>query len=51
MLTAPQLAWTAAGCPRPNEKYKLSPHQGICSTCGTTIDGDAVAISEIRQMM
>ncbi len=47
MLTAPQLAWTAAGCPRPNEKYKLSPHVGICSTCGTTIDGDAVAISEI----
>lgn len=47
MLTAPQLAWTAAGCPRPNEKYKLSPHVGICSTCGTAIDGDAVAISEI----
>lgn len=24
MLTAPQLAWTAAGCPRPNEKYDLA---------------------------
>ncbi|PKF72655.1 hypothetical protein CW360_02775 [Pseudomonas fluvialis] len=47
MLTAPQLAWTAAGCPRPNEKYKLSPSIGICSTCGTAIDGEAVAISEI----
>lgn len=47
MTTAPQLAWTAAGCPRPNEKYKISPASGICSTCGAGIDGDAVAISEI----
>lgn len=47
MLTAPQLAWTAAGCPRPNEKYALSPHRGICSTCGAAVDGEAVAIDEI----
>lgn len=46
-MTPPQLAWTAAGSPTPNEKYKISQHHGICSTCGTAIDGDAVAINEI----
>lgn len=47
MKTASQLAWTAAGRPRPNDKYEISQYQGICSTCGTDINGDAVAITEI----
>ncbi|MBE0511181.1 MAG: hypothetical protein IBX49_10710 [Gammaproteobacteria bacterium] len=47
MITASVLAWTAAGTPRQNEKYKSSVFSGICATCGTPIDGDAVAVSEI----
>ena len=46
MNTSSVLAWRAAGRPR-QEKYKTSEFSGICTTCGTPIDGDAVAVSEI----
>lgn len=47
MITTSTLAWRAAGSPGQNEKYKSSVFSGICTTCGTLIDGDAVAVAEI----
>lgn len=46
-MSASTVVWQGAGCPAPNEKYRVSEHAGRCSTCGTQIDGDAVAIAEI----
>jgi hypothetical protein len=46
-LSATQTAWRGAGCPRPAEKFAVTQYSGICSTCATTIDGEAVAVSEI----
>jgi hypothetical protein len=46
-MTPSQLAWIGGGQQRPADKFAITPHSGICSTCGAIIDGDAVAIEEI----
>lgn len=46
MVTQSGLAWSAAGNPT-QEKYKESEFSGVCTTCGATVDGIGVAVSEI----
>ncbi|MDY0136360.1 MAG: hypothetical protein RBS36_04235 [Thiomicrospira sp.] len=44
-MTPTELVWIAQN--RPTPPFKTSGYQGICGTCGASIDGDGVHIKEI----